>query len=99
MTKALSINKIFFLTFVLGVFLFIYYILQVGALSRDIYLLDECEKKFSSLSNNTKLLDISFSRAKSLRNMEGYLKEKDFVKPRHVNYIRVIGSSVASKSP
>ena len=97
MTKALNINSLFVLSLILGLFVLINYIFQVGALSKDIYLLDNYQRKLTKLLENNNSLDINFSKVNSLSNIEDYLLKGNFVKANHVKYIQIIGSSVASK--
>jgi hypothetical protein len=97
MTKALNINLVFTLTLILGLFILIHYVFQVGALSKDIYILEDCERKLSTLFENRNYLDINFSKVNSLSNIEDYLAKSNFVKATQVKYIQILGSSVVSK--
>ena len=97
MTKALSINLLFILTLILGLFILVNYIFQVGALSKDIYLLDDYQRKLANLLESNNSLDINFSKVNSLSNIEDYLLKGDFVKASNVKYIQILGGSVATK--
>lgn len=97
MTKAISTNIIFILTVILGIFVLFWYILQVGALSQDIYFLYEYEMKLATLLEDNKSLDIDFSKMNSLSNIETYLARSDFIKPNYVKYIQLLEGSVAAK--
>lgn len=97
MTKALNINLVFILTLILGLFILVYYIWQVGSLSKDIYILEDYERKLSTLFENKNYLDINFSKVNSLSNIEDYLAKSDFVKATQVKYIQILGGSVVSK--
>lgn len=97
MSKAININLIFIFTVIFGVCVLVYYILQVGALSQDIYLLDDYERRLAALFDNNSNLDIDFSKMNSLSRVEGYLASRDFIKPVRVDYIRLLESSVAAK--
>ena len=97
MTKALSINLLFILSLILGLFILIQYVFQVGALSKDIYLLDDYQRKLANLLENNNSLDINFSKVNSLSNIEDYLARTEFVKASHVKYIQILGGSVATR--
>ena len=97
MTKVLSINLLFILTLTLGLFILVNYIFQVGALSKDIYLLDDYQRKLANLLDDNNSLDINFSKVNSLSNIEDYLARTDFIKASQVKYIQILGGSVATK--
>ncbi len=97
MSKAININLIFIFTVFFGVCVLVHYILQVGALSQDIFLLDDYERRLAALFDNNRNLDIDFSKMNSLSRVDGYLASRDFIKPVRVNYIRLLESSVAAK--
>ena len=97
MTKAISINILFILTLILGLFILIHYVFQVGALSKDIYLLDDYQRKLANLLENNNSLDINFSKVNSLSNIEEYLLKSEFVKASQVKYIQILGGSVATR--
>ena len=97
MTKALNINLLFILSLILGLFILVHYVWQVGALSKDIYILEDYERKLSTLFENKNYLDINFSKVNSLANIEDYLAKSNFVKATQVKYIQILGGSVVSK--
>ena len=97
MTKVLNINLVFVLTLILGLFILVYYVWQVGSLSKNIYILEDYERKLSTLFENKNYLDINFSKVNSLSNIEDYLAKSNFVKATHVKYIQILGGSVVSK--
>ena len=97
MTKALSMKIVWIPTIILSLFLFIFYILQVGALSKDIYLLESYERKLAQLSEKNNFLDANFSKMNSLSNIDEYLAVSDFIKTNKVKYIRILDSSVVAK--
>ena len=97
MTKILNINLIIALTVISGLFVLVYYIFQVGALSHNIYLFEDYERKLATLLENNKSLDINFSKMNSLSNIENYLAKSDFIKPGQVKYIQILEGSVVTK--
>lgn len=97
MTKALNINLAFLLTIILGIFVMVNYILLVGALSQDIFLLENYENKLATLLENNNSLDINFSKVNSLSNIEDYLARTDFIKASQVKYIQILGGSVVTR--
>lgn len=97
MTKVLNINLIIALTIISGLFVLVYYIFQVGALSQNIYLLEGYERKLATLLENNNSLDINFSKMNSLSNVENYLAKSDFIKPGQVKYIQILEGSMVTK--
>ncbi len=74
------------------------YIIQVGGLAKDRYLLGSFQKQLSSLSKNNKFLDIDFSKMNSLSHIDKILaKNSGFVKTNNVKYIKIIESSIVSR--
>jgi cell division protein FtsB len=98
MTKALNIKIIWLPTIILSLFLLVFYILQVGALSKDIYLLGSYERKLAQLSENNNFLDVSFSKMNSLSNIDEYLAVSDFIKTNKVKYIQILDNSVVANN-
>ncbi|MCP6717954.1 MAG: hypothetical protein KJI70_00190 [Patescibacteria group bacterium] len=74
------------------------YIVQVGGLAKDRYLLGSFQKQLNSLSNNNKFLDIDFSKMNSLSHIDQILaKNSGFVKTNNVKYIKIVEGSIASR--
>ena len=97
MTKTLNTNLIFVLTLISALLVLVSYIFQIGSLNRDIYSLANYERKLSSLLDNNKVLDISFSMVNSLSNIDDYLVKSNFIRPDYVKYIQILEGSVATK--
>jgi hypothetical protein len=99
MTKNLNLNITLWVpTIIITLLLSISYIIQVGALSQEIYLTQSYREKLSVLSENNKLLDISFSKMDSLSNIDEHINGSRFVKSENIKYVRVLDGSVASVS-
>lgn len=97
MTKTNNIKILRFPFFILTLFCLVYYIFQVGALSQELYLIEDYENRLVMLLEKNKFLDINFSKMSSLSNIENYLMSRNFVKPSQVKYIQILESSVVSK--
>ena len=98
MTKTINIKIasncfIFLILLLVGTYVF-----QIGSLTREKYLIKSYRNNIFSLSENNKSLSINFSKASSLNNIDGHLSNNDFVKPRSINYIEVLDSSVVARS-
>lgn len=91
--------KKIFLTIILisTLTLLVFYIFQVNTLANETYLIQSCEKKLSQLSGDNETLEVSFSKADSLSNIENYLQSQNFEKVSQVKYIHILESSVAAK--
>ncbi len=76
--------------------LLVFYIFQVNTLTNETYLIQSCEEKLSQLSGENETLEVNFSKANSLANIENYLQRQNFEKVSQVKYIYILESSVAA---
>ena len=91
-------KKVFLtITFISILALLVFYIFQVNTLTKETYLIQSCEKKLSQLSGKNETLEVNFSKANSLSNIENYLQNQNFEKVSQVKYIHILESSVAAK--
>jgi len=98
MTKTIALKNSWTVGFVLILSLLVIYIIQVGGLAKDKYLLRAYEKELVSLSRDNKFLDIDFSKMNSLSHIDQVLaRNSGFVKTNDVKYIKIIESSIASR--
>jgi len=90
--------KKFFLTIisVSTLILLFFYIFQVNVLTEETYFIKSCEKKLTQLSRENEALEIDFSKAGSLSNIESYLQSQNFEKVSQVKYIYILAGSVAT---
>ncbi len=90
--------KKFFLTIisVSTLILLVFYIFQVNVLTEETYFIKSCEKKLTQLSRENEALEIDFSKAGSLSNIESYLQSQNFEKVSQVKYIYILAGSVAT---
>ncbi|XOB40938.1 MAG: hypothetical protein ACKKMP_03525 [Candidatus Nealsonbacteria bacterium] len=96
MTKTIALKNPLILSLVLILSLMVIYVIQVGVLARDKYLVRVYKKELVSLSKNNKFLDIDFSKMNSLSHIDQVLaKNSGFVKTNNVKYIKIIESSIA----
>ncbi len=98
MTKTIALKNFWILSIALILSLLVVYIIQVGGLAKDKYLLRIYEKELASLSKNNKFLDIDFSKMSSLSHVDQLLaKNSGFVKTNNVKYIKIAESSIVSR--
>lgn len=98
MTKTIVLKNFWILSIALILSLLVIYIIQVGGLAKDKYLLRVYEKQLVSLSKNNKFLDIDFSKMNSLSHIDQLLAENSgFVKTNNVKYIKIAESSIVSR--
>lgn len=94
----LNLKVFWILSFISILALLAFYVFQVNALTQEIYFSQSYEKKANQLSQENRFLEINFSRANSLKNIESYVQAQNFEKIGKVEYIRVLESTVAAKS-
>lgn len=91
---SLKILKISF--FILIISLLLLYIFQVNSLVSENYFLKNQEKKLEDLKKEKEILEINFSQARSLANLENYFQNHDFKKASQVKYIQILEASVVA---
>lgn len=90
--------KIFlFFTLLLILSLFIVCIFQLNAYTKEVYQIQSYEKELNQLTQENKLLEISFSRASSLFNMSNFVQNQTFEKAGKIDYIRILESTALAK--
>jgi hypothetical protein len=98
MTKTIALKNSWTIGFALILSLLVIYIIQVGGLAREKYLLRAYEKELVFLSKNNKFLDIDFSKMNSLSHIDQVLaKNSGFIKTNNVKYIKIAESSIVSR--
>ena len=98
MTKTLNIKIasncfVFLILLLVGVYVF-----QIGSLTREKYLIKSYKNNIFSLSEYNKSLSIDFSKASSLNNIDSHLSSNNFIKPKNINYIEVLDSSIVARN-
>jgi len=87
--------KLFWVTgFILLSATLVLYIFQVNLMTKEIYLIQNYQKKISELSRENKILEISLSQQNSLSNIETLAKNLNFEKITKIHYIQVLESQV-----
>jgi len=74
--------------------LLVLYIFQVNSLTREVYFIKSQEERLKTLTQENEALEVDFSKAGSLANLESYLQGKNFEKANQVRYIQILESSV-----
>ncbi len=72
-------------------------IFQLNSYTREIYLIQDYEKKLSQLTEENKTLEINFSRFNSLEKVGNYVQNQPFEKADKIEYIRLLESTVLAK--
>jgi len=93
----LNLKLLWILTFILISALLVFYIFQVNSLTSQIYLFQNQERKLTEIKKENESLEIDFSKANSLVNIENYFKNQGFEKAKRVKYIQILETSVVAK--
>lgn len=78
--------------------LLIIYIFQVNSLTRQNYLLQAQKIKLAEMQKEKEILEINFSQANSLANVENYFQNQNFEKVNQVKYIKMLDNTIAGLS-
>ena len=99
--KALKLNlplKILWLLALTVIFsLFITCLFQLNAYTREFYLIMSQENELKGLVQESKLLEINFSQASSLNNIEAFRESQGFERVKQVQYIKVLEGTALAK--
>lgn len=77
--------------------LLVFSVFQINTYTKEIYLIQNYEKKLNQLTQENKILEINFSEVNSLNNISNYVQNKVFEKTNRVDYIRLLESTVLAK--
>lgn len=91
----LSPKIIWFLGFILALVLLVFYIFQVNLMTKEIYSIQNYQRKINDLSRENKILEINLSQQNSLSNIETLARGLNFEKVDKIRYIQVLESQVA----
>ena len=88
--------KIFWVLSLISILtLLILYVFQVNSFTGENYLLKNQERKLTEIKKEKEILEINFSQARSLANIENYFQNQNFEKANQVKYIQILETSVA----
>jgi hypothetical protein len=93
----LNLRVFWILTSILVTSLLSLYIFQVNTVIKNSYLIKNCEKALSVLSQENNVLKINLSQSNSLDDIEKQVMNLNFEKIGEVKYIQILGSEVATK--
>lgn len=79
------------------IFLLAFYIFQVNSFTREVYLIENYEKKLTKFKKENEDLEIIFSQKNSLSNLTDYISTQKFKKITEVKYIKILASPIAEK--
>ncbi len=85
------------LSLTLFIFLSFFYIFQINKITTESFLISNFENKVADLSQQNKVLEISFFKNNSLENVESFVRNSNFEKIGEIHYIRVLESTVVTK--
>jgi len=91
---SLSSRILWILVFITIISLLVLYVFQVNYLTGENYLLKSQEKRLAEIKKEKEILEINFSNARSLANIENYFQNQNFKKANQVKYIQILGTSV-----
>jgi len=74
-----------------------FYIFQVNTVVKNSYLIENFDKRLSTISQENNALEINFSQSNSLDSIEKQALNLNFEKVNDVKYIQILGSEVAAK--
>jgi len=72
-------------------------IFQIGAYTKEIYLIQNYEKKLNQLTRENKILEVNFSEVNSLNNVGNYVQNSVFEKANKIDYIRLLESTALAR--
>ena len=88
--------KLFFiLGFVVFSVLIIFYIFEINELTKGSYLIKNYEKQLKGISEQSRVLEMSFAKTNLLASIQDKTKELNFEKTRQVKYIQILDASLA----
>jgi len=87
--KRVNLKVFLMTTFILMLLSLVIYIFQVNFLTREVYLIGDYEKQLTQLTQENENLEIGFSKANSLTNLDHYLQNEKFEKVSQVKYIQI----------
>ncbi len=72
-------------------------IFQISAYTKEVYLIQNYEKKLDQLTRENKILEVNFSGVNSLNNVGNYVQNNGFEKTNKIDYIRLLESTALAK--
>lgn len=93
----LNLNFLWIIIFISIISLLVIYVFQVNALTYESYLLKNQEKKLTEIKKEKENLEINFSQAHSLANIENYFQEQNFKRTNQVKYLQILETSIVAK--
>ena len=72
-------------------------IFQINAYTKEVYLIQNYEKKLNQLTRENKILEVNFSEVNSLNNVGNYVQNNVFEKANKIDYIRLLESTALAK--
>lgn len=95
MEKRKNLLTVFWILIIsLLAFSIVLYVFQVNELTKEIYLIQNYERKLDKLSKENKNAEIGFSTVNSLEKIEGDIQNLNLEKLTEIKYIRILDGQV-----
>jgi len=93
----ISLKVLWIFISILTLSLLVVCIFQIGAYTKEVYLVQNYENKLGQLTQENKILEVSFSEVDSLNNVGNYVQNNGFEKTNKIDYIRLLESTALAK--
>lgn len=93
----INLRKVWISGFILVTLLLIFYISQIGNITRTSFLISQLEKEAVLIGQQNENLEFTISQADSLASLEAVLSGFHYEKVGKVNYIQVLDGTVLAK--
>lgn len=94
MTLRLNFKIFWILSLFSLISLLVFYIIQVGSLAREKYLLQNYENRLGELAGQNTVLEVDFSKSNSLNNLPNHLEALGFERANNIKYLQILGEVV-----
>lgn len=92
-----SLKSLWILMFFATVALVLFSIIQINTYTKELYSIKNFELKIQQLAQENRVLEASFAKANSLKNIGSYAQNQVFQKAGNVEYIKVLDATVLAR--
>ena len=93
----INLKWIWLAAIVLLVVLMFLYVIQVGRLTENIFLIEDYQKKSSQLAQENERLEANLFQVNSLASLESLLRGLNYVEVDRIYYLRILEGAMAAK--
>ncbi len=93
----ISLKVLWIFISILTLSLLVACIFQINAYTKEVYLIQNYEKKLNQLTLENKILEVNFSEVNSLNNVGNYVQNNVFEKANKIDYIRLLEGTALAK--